>query len=722
LTFPALRRITLAALLVALPCAAHSNAQDSAPPATPFVDRADPGAPAAAPASDQPTVRVQGQRQNYRDLSATGATKTDALLIDLPQSVRVMTPDLLADAGVRTLSGALDLASGVSRQSNLGGLWDSYSMRGFTGDPNFGSDYLVNGFSSSRGYNGMRDTANTDRIEVLKGPASALYGRGEPGGTVNIVTKKPRFTPAYSADLGVGSHATYRAAFDLTGPLSENLAYRLNAAYETGDSYRDVISTERTLVSPSFIWLIGDDTTLSYEIEASEQRAPFDRGVPAIGGVLGVVPNSRFLGEPGDGKVTVKSFGHQVFLRHAFDADWSLQSGLSYRDSSLSGFSSEVNNILADGRSARRQHRYRDWSSNDASGRLEIVGKFATGALAHHLLAGADYYRFNDARILLRRNPTPGNGYLIDVFNPVYGAVADPLALSTSTRERQSARGLYLQDQVDLSARWKALLGLRYDSYDQTVVNRRTVLSNSQSLSETSPRVGLVYQPAQGVAVYLNAARGFRPNSGISMENTAFAPESSRSLELGAKYDSANGKLSTTVAIYKIDKTNVLTTNPVNTDYAISAGEVGSRGLELDVSGEILRDLRVSAAVAYTDATVTKGDNTIVTGSRFPNVPQHSANLMLTHQFALAGGMATFGGGLNYVGERFGDVAASSGFMLPSYTTARLNASYAPSRRVRLSLNIDNLFNRTYYVSSYSQVWVNPGAERSAMLNLHYTF
>jgi iron complex outermembrane receptor protein len=710
-TMPAPRPLTLAILLAALPYAVHSHAQEV-------------GGSAGATAADAPehTVHVKGQRQNYRSMSATGATKTDALLIDLPQSVRVLTSDLLTDAGINTLAGALDLASGVSRQSNLGGLWDSYAMRGFTGDPNFGSDYLVNGFSSSRGYNGLRDNANTDSIEVLKGPASALYGRGEPGGTVNIVTKKPRFTPAHAVDFSVGSFHTVRSAVDLTGPLDDNLAYRLNAAHEKGDSYRDVVTSERTLIAPSLLWLIGDATTLSYEMEASQQKTPFDRGVPAVNGVLGRVPTSRFLGEPGDGDITVKSFGHQVFLHHDVNEDWSLQAGLSYRDSSLKGFSSEVNNILADGRTARRQHRYRDWSSTDTSGRIELVGKVRTGALLHNVLAGADLYRFDDDRILLRRNPTAGYGYTIDIFNPVYGGVADPLALSTSTKEKQRARGVYLQDQIDLSPRWKALLGVRHDTYEQTVANLRTVLSNTQKLSEASPRVGLVYQPQKNLSLYASVARGFRPNSGISLDNTAFPAESSRSYELGAKVDSANGKLSTTVALYKIDKTNVLTTNPVNTDYAISAGEVGSKGVEVDVSGEVAPGLRLSAAYAYTDAVVNRGDNTILTGSRFPNVPRQSANLILTRRIQLDTGVATFGGGVNHVGARRGDVAASSSFMLPQYTTAKLITSYAPNDKVRISVNVENLFNTTYYASSYNQVWVNPGADRTITANVHYKF
>ena len=667
-------------------------------------------------------VVVSGSRQNYRALSATGATKTDTLLKDLPQSVRVLTADLLRDVGVTNLASALDLTSGISRQSNLGGLWDSYAMRGFTGDPNFGSDYLVNGFSSSRGYNGLRDSASTASVEVLKGPASALYGRGEPGGTVNITTKKPRFEPSYEVDVSVGSFDTYRTALDLTGPISENLAYRVNGAYEKGDSYRDTVKTERSFLSPSFIWLIGDHTRVSYELEASEQRVPFDRGVLAVGGVLGLVPNSRFLGEPSDGPTVVKSLGHQVFVEHEFNDRWKLQSGVSYRDSELKGTSTEASALQADGRTVRRQHRNRDYTAIDVSGRVEVVGKFDTGPVTNNVLVGVDAYKFNDRRIQLRRNPSAAFPYAIDIYNPVYGGTSDVMTMSINTKEEQRAHAVYAQDQIDLTAQWKALLGVRWDSYDQTVTNFRNGASNKQSLSATSPRAGLVYQPLPVLSLYVTASKGFRPNSGISIDNKAFAPEESKSYEVGSKLESADGKLTGTLAVYKITKDNVLTTNPLNTDFSISAGEVGSKGVELDLSGEIARNLRLSAAYAYTDATVTKGDNTIRTGSRFPNVPRQSATIVLTQAFAVAGGMATVGGGVNYVGERLGDVAVSSNFRLPAYTTAKLISSWSPTKKLRVSLNVDNLFDKQYYASSYSQLWVSPGAERTATLNLHYKF
>lgn len=696
------------------------------PPLALLLAAASPLALAAEPAvsdstDDKPeVVNVKAERQHYHSLSATAATKTDALLMDLPQSVRVITADLLRDTGVTTLAGALDLASGISRQSPLGGLWDSYAMRGFTGDPNFGSDYMVNGFSSSRGYNGMRDGANTQNVEVLKGPASALYGRGEPGGTVNITTKKPRFVPEYSADFSVGSRQMRRAAIDLTGPLSESFAYRLNAAHEEGHSFRDTLKYERSLFAPSFIWALGDSTTISYEIEAVRQRVPFDRGVLAVNGKLGVLPVSRFLGEPDDGPMTVKSIGHQVFVHHDLSGEWTVQAGLSYRDSELDGYSSEANNLLADGRTLRRQRRHRDFSSTDKSGRIELLGKFTTGALAHDVLVGVDTYHFDDHRVQLRRNPSAANAYAIDIFAPVYGGKADPLALSINTQEGQRATGVYAQDQLDLGANWKALLGVRHDSYHQDVANNRLNVSNSQSLSSTSPRAGLVYQPSKAWSLYASAARGFRPNSGISIDNQAFPAEESRSYEIGAKLET--GKLTGTVALFDIHKKNVLTTNPANTDFAIAAGEVGSRGMEVDVSGELARGLRASASYAYTDATVTRGDNTIVTGTRFANVPRHSANLVATQQFALASGTASLGGGLQYMGERLGDVAVSSNFTLPAYTIARLLASYSPNAKLRFGLTVDNLFNRSYYASSYSPLWVAPGAERTLTLNAHYKF
>nr|WP_315400829.1 TonB-dependent siderophore receptor [uncultured Duganella sp.] len=677
----------------------------------------------ASAAADEPdVVEVTGVRQPYRSLSATGATKTETDLKDLPQSARVLTADMLRDAGVSRFADALDLGSGISRQSNFGGVWDSYAVRGFTGDPNYGSDFLVNGFSSSRGYNGLRDSANVQGIEILKGPAAALYGRGEPGGIVNVATKKPLFQPSYTLEQSIGSHDTYRGAADLTGPLGESVAYRLNAAYEKGDSFRDTLSSKRHMVSPSVIWRVTDDTTVSYELEQFEQQAYFDRGVVAVKGVLGLIPNSRFLGEAADGPITVKSTGHQVFVQHDVGSGWSLQSGLSYRSSSMKGFSTEASSLRPDGRTLWRQRRFRDFSAQDWSGRVELLGTVSTGALRHHVLFGVDGYRFVDDRLQLRRNPSAAAPNAIDIYQPVYGAVPPTLAPSINTREQQWSTAFYAQDQIDLSAQWKALLGVRRDAYRQTITNaNRNGLQNHQSLDATSPRVGLVYQPDRQLSLYASAGKSFRPNSGIGINNESFPAETSRAYETGVKFDTADGKLSGTLALYSIRKKNVLTLNPLNTDFSLAAGEVGSKGAEVDVAGELARGLRLSFSYAYTDAEV-KRDNVLAVGGALPNVPKQSANLLLVRELRVGGARASLGGGLNHVGERNGDVAITSTFKLPSYTTAKLVSSYSPTVRLRLSLDIDNLFDKTYYPSSYQQTWVAPGEERRVTLKAQYKF
>ncbi|MCD2342504.1 TonB-dependent siderophore receptor [Ideonella azotifigens] len=710
------RRFALAAVPAAalLACCGSASAQDAA---------AAPAAAASQPADVPVTsVTISAVKQPYRNLSATGATKTDTLLKDLPQSVRVLTSDLLQDVGATKMADALELTSGISKQSNLGGLWDSYSMRGFTGDPNFGSDYMVNGFNYSRGYNGVRDSANTATVEILKGPASALYGRGEPGGTVNITTKKPLFQPSQTVSLSAGSHNTRRLTADVTGPIGEEVAYRLNAAGERGDSYRNDVGFDRYMISPSFIWVPSSDTTISYELELSKQRATFDRGVVAVNGKLGLVSPSSFYGEPGDGKTTIKTTGQQLFVQHYFNDDWSVQSGVSYRESSINGASTEARFLQADGRTLVRQHRTRDNSATDLSGRLELLGKVPTGPVVNNFLVGIDAYSFTDNRLQYRL----ANAGNIDIYEPVYGNVSSAMTKNTDTKEHQRSKAFYLQDQIDLSAQWKLMLGARRDSYDQSLDNHIAGTRVSQTLTATTPRAGLVFQPTKTISLYATASKSFRPNSGVKSDFTSFPAEKGKSYEVGAKYDSAETGITSTLALYKITKNNVLTPDPADpNNFSVAAGEVESKGVEFDVSGQIVSGLRLSAAYAFTDAKVTRDNNSFLVGRQSANVPRNSANLLLVSTFLADGHAASLGGGINYVGEREGAVAptvASDDFKLPAYTTFKLMSSYDFNRHLKLSINVDNLFDKVYYASSYSQAWVYPGSTRTVTATVQYKF
>lgn len=678
------------------------------------------GAQAAAEVNRLEAVQVQTTKTPYRSLFVTGALKTDTAIRDLAQSVRVLSDSLLADAGVTRLDQALDLGSGIARQSNFGGLWDSYAIRGFTGDPNFGSDYMVNGFNSSRGYNGSRDTANTATIELLKGPASALYGRGEPGGTVNIVTKKPLFQRSATLTFGGDSDGRRRSTADLTGSLGAQLAYRLNLASDQGGSFRDHVSSDRRLVAPALLWRLGDAGTVSYELEVSRQRVVFDRGVVAVRGQLGLLPRSRFLGEPGDGRHAIRTTGHQLFVQYELSPDWAVQAGLSQRESGIRGVSTEGRFLLDDDRSLVRQRRSRDYSATDLAGRVELLGQWRWQGQVHHLLLGVDGYRFVDQRLQYR----VARASVIDIYEPVYDQPAPPMPLGTWTREVQRSSSVYAQDQVDLSAGWKLLLGLRRDHYAQSLLDRRRDVTTAQALGATTPRVGLVYQPGRTLALYATASRSFRPNSGISRAFQSFPAEQGRAAEVGAKFDSADSKLSGTLALYRITKNNVLTPDPQDpNNFSVAAGEVRSRGLELDVAGELGAGLRLSAALAWTDAEVSRDNNAFLVGRALANVPRLSANLQLVRSFVLAGQGMTLGLGVHHVGWREGAVApleAADNFRLPGYTTVRLSGSWRAARLWHVLLDVDNLLDRHYYSSAYMQAWVMPGMGRRVGLSLRY--
>ncbi|MCC5083064.1 TonB-dependent siderophore receptor [Xanthomonas campestris] len=664
-------------------------------------------------------VQVRSDYAPYRALTVTGATKTEAPLRDLPISARVLDHSLLEDAGVTDLAGALDMASGITKANNLGGLWDSYSIRGFTGDPNFSSDYMVNGFNASRGYNGLRDGANTQSVEVIKGPASALYGRGEPGGAVNIVTKKPLFDAQHSVDLSAGRFDSYRAALDSTGPLSETVAYRVNLMHKDQHSFRDTVDSDATLLAPSLLWMPTPDTTVSYELELLRIHTPFDRGVTAIDGDANRLPASRFLGEPGDGDIDLHSTGHQLFAVHGLNQTWSLQGGATYRDSGMRGFSTEPWTLQADDRTLRRERRYRDYQGRDIAARAELLGTLGSGKVTHHVLFGIDGNRFNDSRYQLRAR-SAATPYSIDVLAPRYG-VAQPgrLAPITDTDERQQVWGVYAQDQIDLGARWKALLGVRYDHYQQDIANRLRATTQQASDGVISPRAGLTVHLDDTLSLYASAAAGFRPNSGVGANGQSFAPEKSRSLETGLKYVQPGEGLEATLAAFRIDKENVLSLDPADTSFSLPVGQMRSEGAELDLLGRLTPHLAASVGLAYTDSQVTRSSVAAVgtglaEGRRFPNVPRVSGNAFVNYAQPLSGTRsAAVGVGVSRTGERLGSVDSNTGFVLPAYTVWRLVGHYDLSERLRLYAKVENLTDRRYAAFSYSEQWVYPGAPRT---------
>lgn len=663
------------------------------------------------------TLTVVGSRQAYQGNFAP---------LETPQSELVIDSVALENAGAIDLSQALDLSSSVARQNNFGGLWNSFALRGFVGDENLPSNYLVNGFNAGRGFGGSRDLSGIESVEVLKGPRAALFGRGEPGGTVNLVTKRPTFDTEGEVKFSVGSFDTYRTDIDYTTPVFDSVAVRLVGFYEDADSFRDTIETTKQGLSPSVAWHINDDSKLVYELEYSHQEVPFDRGVLAVDGKLGLIPESRFLGEPGDGPMEADVLGHQLEYQHDFNQDWSALVGFNYRDTSLEGFATETGFGDVVDEEIGRFRRYRDYDASYQVFRAEITGEFKTGNLAHRLIVGLDSDKFENDQVFTRiRNREFDQS--INIYNPVYGAYALPTPLAHTDRvETQESVGIFVQDQISVTDKLDIRLGARFDDYTQELNNRKSDTLTEQSESRVSPQFGVVYETSESISVYAAYGENFRPLSGADADGNGFEPNQSTSTEVGVKFSLNDGTVFGTIAMFKVEQDNMLVLDDVNLWTSAAIGKAQSQGFEIDVNGEIAQGLELWASYTYVDAETkneffdTNFGYTVEAGSSLLNIPKQQLSLQLVKSTQLTGKPFQYGGGLLYVDKRNGFFGAD--FELPSYTIARVFSAYDVSNSLSVRAEIDNLFDETYYTNSFADVWVQPGTPRSVRVSATYNF
>ncbi|WP_053149150.1 TonB-dependent siderophore receptor [Pseudomonas sp. P97.38] len=653
-----------------------------------------------------------GPVKGYRAIRSASATKTDTALRDIPQSISVIPASVLKDLGSTQVERALEYAGGVSKQNNFGGLTlYEYSVRGFTT-----SEFYKDGFSANRGYPSTPDTANIERIEVLKGPATSLYGRGDPGGTVNIVTKKPQPDAFTTLQASAGSWDRYRTALDVNTPLDAegNLLSRVNLAIEDNHSFRDHVDGQRVFVAPTLSWQLNPDTRLLLESEIVRHRSTFDRGIVAPDNRWSGVSRSTFLGEPNDGDIDNHNNMLQAALEHQLNDAWQVRLASHYKQGELWGFASEARPLNADGHTVNRRYRERDNDWHDSITQLELRGLFDLGPWQHELLIGSEYedYRKNE-----RVTTVNGGAYPIDLYHPVYGQ-PKPNGLRTGTDffERVQSRALNLQDQIVFTDRLRGMIGMRYEHFEQHIDDHTTRLTRRQRHDALTQRAGLLYQLTPEVGLFANASTSFKPNNGLDAQGKSFAPEEGTGYEVGLKSELFDGRLSTTLAAFHIEKENVLALDP-GTDTSRAMGKARSQGIDLQVAGQLADAIRVIGAFAYIDAEVTRGDETIPTGSRILGVAKRSGSLLGVYEFQdgrLRG--SDVGAAFTYVGDRSGE--AGGDFQLPAYHTVDLLAHYKASETVTVGLNLNNVFDEKNYERAYSNYWVNPGEPRNFTVSL----
>ncbi|MEM7728587.1 MAG: TonB-dependent siderophore receptor [Pseudomonadota bacterium] len=681
------------------------------------------------------------------------AYQGDFTALEIPQANQTIDNDLLVDVGALDLNDALDLSASVSRQNNFGGLWNSFAIRGFSGDINLPSGFLVNGFNAGRGFGGPRDLVGVEAVEILKGPRSALFGRGEPGGTVNLITKRPDFETGGYVQGTIGSWDQYRFEADVQSTLGENdrVGVRLVGFYEDAESFREGVETEKRGFYPSITLAPTDSITVTYELEYTEQELPQDRGV-VFAENFGFSPRRVFVGEPVP--IETEVIGHQIEAEVDLDDNWSLLTGVGFRETSLEGDSFEPQfgsrqTFRLDGQTVSRFFRTRDFESDYLTLRAEIAGEFDTGGLRHRLIFGADYDAFDNTLFIERyrtrftgdiTNPTPqeiATDLLLDVTNPVYGVNLNPVpGPNTNRNEVLSGFGVYIQDQIDITDRFQIRLGGRFDDFEQDLTQLGGVAPTTRTLSDSrfSPQVGAVYLVNEGLSLYASYGEGFRQQGGVDFLGNQFDPNLTEAIEAGIKadlgryFDGIAG--SATLAVFEIDQSNILVNDdrPANTGFSsFAAGAARSRGVEFDANAEFAEDLRLWFSYAYTDAefrnTFQDADGfgfTINPGDPLINAPEHQLNVQLIKEWDIGEMEFELGGGLLYVDDQNGFVG--SDFTLPDYTTVRIFAEVEPVENVELRLDVDNLFDETFYTNSFADVWVQPGAPRRFRFTARYEF
>ncbi|NEQ98509.1 MAG: TonB-dependent siderophore receptor [Cyanothece sp. SIO2G6] len=699
--------------------------------ATGFDLSATPGDPTAQVSADNSIqIVVTGEQDRYFVPNTSTATRTDTPILEVPASIQVIPREILEAQQVVDLGDALRNVGGAS-VSSFEGRGFQINLRGFEGAPLFRDGFRLyspndNGDAAGQGF---PEIAIIEQVEVLRGPASILFGQIEPGGAVNVVSKRPLEVPFYEAELEVGSFDFVQPRIDFSGPLTDDnsLLYRLNAVYQYEDGFRGYdANVERFFFSPALTWRISDRTNLNLQLEYLDDTRPYDTGLVAVGDGVADLPRDRVLGEPDDFiESEFLSVGYD--LEHEISDQWTLRNAFRYLDdyddlsTALSfpfiGGLDEATGTL------NRVFGEQIISNETLSLQTNVVGEFATGPLEHTLLAGVDLarYRFESESFTDFSLLTP-----INVFDPVYGTVPRPDRPDAPTSSEEidtDSLQVYLQDQIQLLDNLILVAGVNYETVSQETVTSRGGVTTEEELDEDefTPRFGLVYQPLDNLSLYASYSRSFLPSAAVTVEGEPLEPETGEGFEVGIKAELFDGNLLATLAYFNLTKQNVATADPDDPRFSVATGEQDSQGIELDIVGEILPGWDIIASYSYIDAEIAE-DNRFDVGNRLAGVAEHSASLWTTYEIA-AGDLdgLGFGLGFNWVGDRQGDLANS--FELDSYFLTNAAVFYE-RQDWRLAVNFQNIFNVDYIVGTprTRTRGIEPGDPFTVIGSIRYQF
>lgn len=671
---------------------------------------------ATASGSGRDDIVVTGQNPEYRTPDTT-ALKIDAPLRDIPQTIDVIPDQVIRDQRALSMQDAVRNVAGIGMATG-DGQRDQFVIRGNIA---YG-DLFIDGVRDDALY--FRDLSNIERIEILKGPASVLYGRGSSGGLINRVSKKPG-TEGGEIVVSYGSWEDKRGEIDLGHVFTGNdVAVRLTGAIERSDSYRDQGFLRREAIAPSVLFAPSDRTRILLQADYLRDRRVTDNGIPAFQGRPVDVRASTYYGAANARAVDFSQsevWSTTATLDHEFSDTLKLHNALRYYDYTLDRQNTIPNVVNEAARTVTLNRQSTDRAEHGWFNQLELSGRFSTGPLEHKLLLGFETGRQSKYELRIDR----ANIATVDLFDPVLPVLPLEVAGTPGTHRTgvYKTLGFYAQDMISLGEYWKALAGLRYDRFRQEVHQR---IAGQPDLARTdtfwSPRIGLVWQPTPAQSYYVSWNKSYQPSGetfALSTSSADIAPEKTINREIGAKFDLFDGKLSTTISAFNLKRSDIKATDPILLR-VVPVGVQRTRGIEISAQLELSQGWQAIASYAYLDARITRSpalDSGVpIQGNRPTLTPVNSASLWLMRSFGDRFGL---GGGVNYVGDRQANLANS--VVLPEYITADAMA-WARMGKLKAQLNIRNIFDRDYFVSGHGTVGnLNmPGAPRSAMLTLRY--
>ncbi|CZX83094.1 MULTISPECIES: TonB-dependent siderophore receptor [Enterobacter] len=634
----------------------------------------------------------------YQPLNTSTATLTNMPMLDIPQVVNTVSDKVLADQHATTLDEALYNVSNVVQTNTLGGTQDAFVRRGF--GANRDGSIMTNGLRTvlPRSFN-----AATERVEVLKGPASTLYGILDPGGLINVVTKRPEKIFGGSISATSSSFGGGTGQVDVTGPIEgTRLAYRLTGEYQDEDYWRNFGNERSTFIAPSLTWF-GDDATVTVLYSHRDYKTPFDRGTIFdlnTKKAVDVDRKTRF-DEPfnvTDGQSDLA----QLNAEYRLNSQWTAKFDYSY---SQDKYSDNQARVMAydskTGTLTRRVDATQGSTQRMHSTRADLQGNVDIAGFYNEILTGVSYENYDLLRTdMMRCKNVKG----FNIYNPVYGKLDECTTVSAADSDqtlKQESYSAYAQDALYLTDKWIAVAGLRYQYYTQYAGKGRPFNVNTDSRDEQwTPKLGLVYKLTPAVSLFANYSQTFMPQSSIASYIGDLPPETSNAYEVGAKFDLFDG-ITANIALFDIHKRNVLYTESVGGEtIAKTAGRVRSQGVEVDLAGSLTENTNIIASYGYTDAKVLEDPD--YAGKPLPNVPRHTGSLFLTYDIhnAFAGNTLTLGGGGHGVSRRSATNGAD--YYLPGYFVADAFAAYKMKLQypVTLQVNVKNLFDKTYYTSS----------------------